>query len=78
MTFINKRQALKILNDMMAGKCAGECRSVWLRIIGNAVKKKTTTNPLQLTEGEYKQLVAKIREVKQAKRHNSTRKNKKR
>ena len=46
MPFINKKQAFKLLDDMIAGKqnCIGDCRRIWLKNIGYALK--TETNPL--------------------------------
>jgi hypothetical protein len=64
MPFINKRQAFKLLDDMIQGKqnCIGDCRQVWLRNIGYALK--TATNPLKLTPSEHALLVDKLAEVK--------------
>lgn len=64
MPFINKRQAFKLLDDMIKGKqnCIGDCRQVWLRNIGYALK--TATNPLKLTPSEHALLVDKLAEVK--------------
>ena len=74
MPFINKKQAFKLLDDMIAGKqnCVGECRRVWLRNIGYALK--TDTNPLNLTAAEHKKMTAKMLEAKNRKKSNVTRK----
>jgi len=74
MPFINKKQAFKLLDDMIAGKqnCVGECRKIWLRNIGYALK--TDTNPLQLTKAEHTKMASKMLEVKGKKKHNVTRK----
>jgi hypothetical protein len=64
MPFINKRQAFKLLDDMIKGKqnCIGDCRQVWLRNIGYTLK--TATNPLKLTPSEHALLADKLAEVK--------------
>jgi len=74
MPFINKKQAFKLLDDMIAGKqnCIGDCRSIWLRNIGHALK--TDTNPLKLTGAEHKKMTAKLAQAKNRKKHNVTRK----
>ena len=74
MPFINKKQAFKLLDDMIAGKqnCIGDCRRVWLRNIGYALK--TDTNPLKLTSAEHKKMTAKLVQVKDRKKHNVTKK----
>lgn len=74
MPFINKKQAFKLLDDMIAGKqnCIGDCRRIWLRNIGYALK--TETNPLKLTESEHKKLTAKLVKAKDRKKHTITRK----
>ena len=61
--------AFKLLNSMETGKCAGKCRSVWLRNIQYALKAKS--NPLDLTQAEKRRMTAKVREVKV---HRGTRK----
>ena len=68
MPFINKKQALKLLDDMIAGKqsCIGDCRRVWLRNIGNALK--SGTNPLKLTKAEHKTMTARLAQVKDRKK----------
>jgi hypothetical protein len=66
MPFIDKKEAFKLLDDMIKGTCAGSCRQVWLRNIGYALK--TETNPLKLTKTEAKKMVAKITEVKDKKK----------
>ena len=74
MPFINKKQAFKLLDDMLKGKqsCIGDCRQVWLRNIGHALK--THTNPLKLTPSEHKQMVDTLAAVKSRKKHNVTKK----
>jgi len=74
MGFINKRQALKLLEDMIQGKgtCVGDCRQVWLRNIGYALK--AASNPLKLTVAEHKVMTAKLAEVKTRKKSGVTRK----
>lgn len=74
MPFINKKQAFKLLDDMIAGKqnCIGDCRRIWLRNIGYALK--TDTNPLKLTGAEHKKLTAKLVKAKDRKKHTITRK----
>ena len=69
MPFINKKQAFKLLDDMIADKenCVGECRQVWLRNIGYALK--SDNNPLELTTAEHKKMMAKMEEVKGKKKH---------
>jgi len=69
MPFINKKQAFKLLDDMIAGKqnCIGDCRQVWLRNIGYALK--TDTNPLHLTKAEHTKMKSKMEEVKGKKKH---------
>ena len=57
---------------MMSGKCAGDCRKVWMRNIGYALK--TDTNPLKLTNAEHKKMLIKMEEVKGKKKHTVTRK----
>jgi hypothetical protein len=69
MGFIRKGGAFQLLNAMMTGKCAGKCRSVWLRNIQYALKAKS--NPLKLTAAEKQRMTAKVREVKA---HRGTRK----
>ena len=66
MPFIDKKEAFKLLDDMIKGTCAGSCRQVWLRNIGYALK--TETNPLKLTKAEHKKMVAKVLEVKNKKK----------
>jgi hypothetical protein len=74
MPFINKNQAFRLLEDMIAGKqnCVGDCRRIWLRNIGYALK--TDTNPLHLTKSEHTRMMAKLEEAKSRKKHNTTRK----
>jgi hypothetical protein len=70
MGFIRKGMAFQLLNSMETGKCAGKCRSVWLRNIQFALKAKS--NPLNLTAAEKRRMTAKVREVKA---YRGTRKN---
>jgi hypothetical protein len=72
MPFIRKKEAFKLLDDMIEGICIDDCRKIWLRNIGYALK--THTNPLELTPAEHKKMAAKILEVKGKKKHNLTRK----
>jgi hypothetical protein len=74
MPFINKKQALKLLDDMIAGKqnCIGDCRRIWLRNIGYALK--TDTNPLKLTKTEHKTMTDRLSQVKNRKKQNVTKK----
>lgn len=62
MPFINKKEAFKLLEDMIKKKCIGECRTIWLRNIGYALK--TTTNPLKLTATEHKKMTSRLKDVK--------------
>lgn len=59
---------------MIAGKqnCIGDCRQVWLRNIGYALK--TDKNHLKLTTLEHKQMVNKLAAAKSRKKVNVTRK----
>jgi hypothetical protein len=74
MPFINKKQAFKLLEDMLKGKqnCVKECRQIWLRNIGYALK--TDTNPLKLSTAEHKQMAALLNDVKSKKRPTQTKK----
>ena len=74
MPFINKKQAFKLLDDMIAGKqnCIGECRKIWLRNIGYALKSQA--NPLNLTPTEHKKMTEKLADVRDRKKKNITRK----
>lgn len=69
MGFIRKGMAFRLLNAMETGKCAGSCRSGWLRNIQYALKAKS--NPLDLTAAEKRRMTAKVRQVKA---HRATRK----
>ena len=62
MGFIRKGGAFQLLNSMETGKCAGKCRSVWLRNIQYALK--TPSNPLKLTATEHKRMTDAVNEVK--------------
>ena len=66
---IRKGGAFQLLNAMITGRCAGSCRSVWLRNIQYALKAKS--NPLDLTPAEKRRMTAKVRMVKA---HRGTRK----
>ena len=59
---------------MLAGKqtCIGDCRRIWLRNIGNALK--SASNPLKLTKEEHKKMMKKLEDVKGKKGRNVTRK----
>ena len=58
---------------MIAGECIDDCRKIWLRNIGYALK--THTNPLQLTKAEHTKMMNKINIVKGNKKNpNVTRK----
>jgi hypothetical protein len=63
MPFIRKGGAFRLLNAMESGRCAGECRSAWLKRIQYALKTKS--NPLDLTATERRRMTQKIRKVKQ-------------
>ena len=66
MPFVDKKEAFKLLDDMIKGTCAGSCRQVWLRNIGYALKPQN--NPLKLKKTEHKKMVDKITEVKDKKK----------
>jgi hypothetical protein len=53
--------AMRVLNSIGKGTCAGDCKSGWLRNFRYALKTKT--NPLKLTSGERKTMTQKIKEV---------------
>jgi hypothetical protein len=74
MPFINKKQAFKLLEDMLKGKqtCIKECRQIWLRNIGYALK--TDTNPLKLTPVEHKKMEMLLKDVKSKKKSTQTKK----
>ena len=73
MPFINKKQAFSLLDEMLTGKCVGNCRKVWLRNITYALTK-TDSNPLKLTKAEHTKMLAKLEDVKGKKKPNVTRK----
>src|SRR3972149_894279 len=58
MPFLDKKGVRKVLHDIEIGKCTGQCRSVWTRNIGYALKTKT--NPLNLTKKEYTEFREKL------------------
>jgi hypothetical protein len=66
MPFINKKEAFELLDKMETGSCVERCRQVWLRNIGYALKTKT--NPLHLTKAEHKRMTMKVKSVKQRKK----------
>jgi hypothetical protein len=72
MPFVGKKEAFQILDEMLNGTCSGDCRKIWLRNIGYALK--TNTNPLHLTPMEHKKMLTKLAEVKHRKKHGITRK----
>lgn len=51
-----------ILNDILKGTCAGNCRKVWRHHIQYAIKSKT--NPLKLTASQKKKLTKKLKNIK--------------
>ena len=58
MPFLDKKGVRKVLHDIEIGKCTGQCRSVWTRNIGYALKTKT--KPLNLTKKEYTEFREKL------------------
>lgn len=78
MPFVDKKGAMKLLKEIENGKCAGECRSIWMRNIKYALK--TETNPLKLTKTEREKMlkmIEKISEKKSKKKEKSEKKSKK-
>ena len=73
MPFIGKGMAFQLLQSMIKGTCVGRCRQVWLRNIQYALK--TSSNPLDLTAAERKQMIAKVAEVKGTRSKRATQKN---
>ncbi len=53
--------AMKLLQSIENGKCAGRCKTLWIRNFRYALKTKT--NPLKLTTKERKSLRNKIKSV---------------
>ena len=61
MPFVDKKGAMKLLKEIENGKCAGECRAIWMRNIKYALK--TETNPLKLTKTEREKMLKMIEKV---------------
>ena len=61
MPFVDKKGAMKLLKEIENGKCAGECRSIWMRNIKYALK--TETNPLKLTKTEREKMIKMIEKI---------------
>lgn len=62
MPFIrNYNGAMQILSQIGTGKCAGSCKSTWIRNIKYALQTKT--NPLKLNRTQRKAVVEKIKSV---------------
>jgi len=61
MPFVDKKGAMKLLKEIENGKCAGECRSIWMRNIKYALK--TETNPLKLTKTEREKMLKMIENI---------------
>ena len=61
MPFVDKKGAMKLLKEIENGKCAGECRSIWMRNIKYALK--TETNPLKLTKTEREKMLKMIEKI---------------
>jgi len=61
MPFVDKKGAMKLLKEIENGKCAGECRAIWMRNIKYALK--TETNPLQLTKTEREKMLKMIEKI---------------
>jgi hypothetical protein len=61
MPFVDKKGAMKLLKEIENGKCAGECRSIWMRNIKYALK--TETNPLKLTKTEREKFLKMIEKI---------------
>jgi len=78
MPFVDKKGAMKLLKEIENGKCAGECRSIWMRNIKYALK--TETNPLKLTKTEREKMLKMIEKIsgkKSKKKEKSEKKSKK-
>jgi len=61
MPFVDKKGAMKLLKEIENGKCAGECRAIWMRNIKYALK--TETNPLKLTKTEREKMLKMIEKI---------------
>ena len=61
MPFVDKKGAMKLLKEIENGKCAGDCRSIWMRNIKYALK--TETNPLKLTKTEREKMLKMIEKI---------------
>jgi len=61
MPLVDKKRAMKLLKEIENGKCAGECRSIWMRNIKYALK--TETNPLKLTKTEREKMLKMIEKI---------------
>lgn len=61
MPFVDKKGAMKLLKEIENGKCAGECRAIWMRNIKYALK--TETNPLKLTKTEREKMIKMIEKI---------------
>lgn len=61
MPFVDKKGAMKLLKEIENGKCAGNCRAIWMRNIKYALK--TETNPLKLTKTEREKMIKMIEKI---------------
>ena len=61
MPFVDKKGAMKLLKEIENGKCAGDCRAIWMRNIKYALK--TETNPLKLTKTEREKMLKMIEKI---------------
>ena len=61
MPFVDKKGAMKLLKEIENGKCAGDCRAIWMRNIKYALK--TETNPLKLTKTEREKMIKMIEKI---------------
>ena len=61
MPFVDKKGAMKLLKEIENGKCAGNCRAIWMRNIKYALK--TETNPLKLTKTEREKMLKMIEKI---------------
>lgn len=63
MPFIkNYKQAMDVLKSIENGKCSGRCRRIWMTNFKNALKTKT--NSLNLTMSERKNMTKKMNSLK--------------
>ena len=46
MPFVDKKGAMKLLKEIENGKCAGECRAIWMRNIKYALHLWTFKTPI--------------------------------